>query len=63
LRDRVIVVFGKLGDDIPGVEEARDEAQHAETDVDETVCGTDAGLDPDSDGGKEDGDEAKEEIA
>lgn len=39
--------LGELGDDVPGVEEARDEAQAAEEDVDEGVGAADAALDPD----------------
>lgn len=35
----------------------------AEGDVDERVGGTDAPLDPHGDGGKEDGDEAEEDVA
>lgn len=39
--------LGVLGDDVPGVEEAGDEAEHAEEDVDEGVGGAETGLDPD----------------
>lgn len=39
--------LGELGDDVPGVEEARDEAEAAEEDVDERVGAADAALDPD----------------
>ncbi len=39
--------LGELGDDVPGVEEAGDEAQAAEEDVDDGVGAADAALDPD----------------
>lgn len=39
-------------DDVPGVQQTRDVAEHAEEDVDERVGGADAGFDPDGDGGK-----------
>lgn len=39
--------LGVLGDDVPGVEEAGEEAEHAEEDVDEGVGRAEAGLDPD----------------
>lgn len=39
--------LGVLGDDVPGVKEARDESEHAEEDVDEGVGGAETGLDPD----------------
>lgn len=51
----VVVGFGVEGDDVPGVQEAGDVAEGAEEDVDEAVGGADAGFDPDSDGGEEDG--------
>lgn len=38
--------LGVLGDDVPGVEEAGEEAEHAEEDVDEGVGGAETGLDP-----------------
>ena len=40
-------LLGIFGDDVPGVQQARDEAEHAEADVDEGVGGTDAAFDPD----------------
>ena len=43
----VVVVFGVFGYDVPGVEEAGDEAEAAEGDVDQAVGGADAGFDPD----------------
>lgn len=45
--DVVGLQLGVLGDDVPGVEEAWDETEHAEEDVDEGVGGAEAGLDPD----------------
>jgi hypothetical protein len=39
--------LGVLGDDVPGVEQAGDEAEDAEEDVAEGVGATDAALDPD----------------
>ncbi len=57
-----MIWLGELGDDVPGVEEAGDEAEHAETDVDEGVGAADAGLDPDGDGGEEDGEEAEKDV-
>lgn len=43
----VVVGVGVLEDYVPGVEEAREEAEAAERDVDEGVCAADAALDPD----------------
>lgn len=45
-----LVLVGGLGvlcDDVPGVEEAWEEAEEAEADVDEGVGATEAALDPD----------------
>jgi hypothetical protein len=39
--------LGVLGDDVPGVQEAGEEAEHAEEDVDEGVGGAEAGFNPD----------------
>lgn len=39
--------LGELGDDVPGVEKAGDEAEEAEEDVDEGVGAAEAALDPD----------------
>lgn len=39
--------LGVFGDDVPSVEEAGDEAEAAESNVDEGVGGADAGFDPD----------------
>jgi hypothetical protein len=50
-------------DDVPGVQEAGDVAEHAEEDVDDGVGGADATLDPDGQGGEEDGDDAKEDVS
>jgi len=47
LGKRVVVIFGEFGDDVPCVEESRDETQHAKADVDERVGGAYAALDPD----------------
>lgn len=44
-------MLGKLGDDVPGVEEAGQEAQRAEEDVDEGVGGAEAAFYPDCEGG------------
>jgi hypothetical protein len=43
----VAVVLGELGDDVPGVDEARDVAEDAEEDVDEGVTAAEAAFDPD----------------
>lgn len=53
---------GKLGDDVPGVQQAGEPAEYAEQDVDDRVGGADATFDPDSDWGEEDGDEAEEDV-
>lgn len=53
---------GKRGGNIPGVDQAGDEAQTAEREVDERVGGADAGFDPDCDLGEEDGEEGEEEV-
>jgi hypothetical protein len=42
----VLVRVGVLQDDVPGVEEAGQEAETAEGEVNEGVCATDAALDP-----------------
>lgn len=49
LGERLVLVgrLGVLGDDVPRVKQAGDEAEHAEEDVDEGVGATDATLDPD----------------
>lgn len=49
LGERLVLVgrLGVLGDDVPRVKQAGDEAEHAEEDVDEGVGATDAALDPD----------------
>lgn len=46
---RLVLVgrLGELGDDVPGVQQARDVAEEAEQDVDERVGAADAALDPD----------------
>jgi hypothetical protein len=38
----VIVALGVAGDDVPGVQEAREIAKHAQEDVDQGVGGTEA---------------------
>lgn len=59
----MFVGFRIEGDDIPGVKEAWNVAEGAEENVDEAVSCADAGFDPDGDGGKEDGEEAEEDVA
>lgn len=49
------VPIGRDGDDVPGVQQAGDEAEAAEGDVDEGVCGAEGALDPDRERGKDDG--------
>jgi len=46
----VVVAFRVAGNDVPGMEEAGEVAEHAEEDVDEGVSGADARFDPYSDG-------------
>ena len=58
----VIVGFGVEGNDVPGMQQAGNVAEGAEKDVDEAVSGTDAGFDPNGDGGEEDGEEAEEDV-
>lgn len=59
----VVVGFRVQRDDVPGVEEARDVSEGAKENVYEAVGGADAGFDPNGDGGKEDGEEAKKNVA
>lgn len=49
VRQRLVLVrrLGVFGDDVPGVQQARDVAEDAEEDVDEGVGAADAALDPD----------------
>ncbi len=48
LGERIVrLELGVLGDDVPGVEEAGEEAEHTEEDVDEGVGGAETGLNPD----------------
>ena len=42
----VVVTFGVAGDDVPGMEEAREVAEHAKQDVEEGVGGAEAGFYP-----------------
>ena len=51
-----------LGDNVPGVEQAGQVAEHAEEQVQQRVEGAEGALDPDGDGGEEDGDEGEEEV-
>jgi len=50
------------GDNVPGVDEAREVAKAAERDVDEGVGGAEACFDPYCDGWEEDGDKGKEDV-
>ena len=50
------------GDDVPGVQQAGDVAEHQEEDVDERVGGADARFDPDGDRGEEDGEDGEEAV-
>lgn len=48
LGERVIeILVGVFGDDVPGVDEAGEETEHAEEDVDEGVGGAETCLYPD----------------
>ena len=64
----LVIRFRVEGDDVPGVQQPRDVAEHAEEDVDEGVGGADAGFDPDwfcvltCYGVEEDGEEGKEAV-
>ena len=58
----VVVVVRGGGDDVPGVQEAGEEAEEAQGEVYEGVGGAEAALDPDGEGGEEDGDEAEEDV-
>ncbi len=42
----VVIALGIAGDDVPGVQQSRQVAEHAQQNVDERVTGADAGLDP-----------------
>lgn len=48
-RERLVLVWwlGVLGDDVPGVQQAGDQAENAEEDVDQGVCAADTAFDPD----------------
>lgn len=58
----VVRRLGELGDDVPRVDEARDEAEHAEEDVDDGISGADAALHPYRQGREENGQEAEEYV-
>lgn len=51
----VVVRFGILGDDVPCVQQAGEEAEHAEGDVDDGVGAAEAAFDPDYGYGEEGG--------
>jgi len=53
----------EFGDDVPGMEEAGDVAEHAEEDVDEGVDAAESTFDPDRQRGEENGQKAKEDIS
>jgi hypothetical protein len=60
-----LVLVGRLGvlcDDVPGVQEAGQEAEDSEADVDEGVGAADAALDPDGQGREENGEDAEEDV-
>jgi len=63
--DGLILVggLGELGDDVPSMEKAGDEAEEAEENVDERVGAADATLDPDRQRGKEDGKDAEKDVS
>jgi hypothetical protein len=64
LRQRLVLV-GRLGvsrNDIPGVEKARNITEDRQEDVDERVGAADTALDPDWQRGKENGQQAKEDV-
>lgn len=42
----VVVLIGKLGDDVPCVQKTRDETEDAKQDVDDGVSGADTALNP-----------------
>lgn len=46
----VVVVLGITGNDIPGMQQTREVAEAAQSDINEGVGGTDPGFDPDYDG-------------
>ncbi len=46
LSDGLVVVVRVLRDDVPGVEDAWEHAEHAQSDVDDRVGGADPDLDP-----------------
>ena len=55
--------FRVQGDDVPGVQEAWDEAEAAEQEVDDRVGGADADFHPHGDRGEEDGEQGEEDVA
>lgn len=67
VRNRAVAVVavirvGVLQNDVPGVQEAGQEAQTAERDVDEGVSGAETAFYPDSDGWEEDAEEHQEAV-
>jgi len=47
---------------VPSMYQPRHKPQTAQRDIDERVGGADAALDPNGDGGEEDGEEGEEEV-
>lgn len=64
LRQRLVLVqwLGELGDDIPGVEEAGEEAETAEKNVDDGVGAANPAFDPYGQRGEEDGQNTEEDV-
>jgi len=63
--DRLIFVHWVrvAGDDVPGMDKAREVAKAAEGDIDEGIGGTEADFDPNCDRREEDGDKSEEDVA
>ena len=59
---RFVVVVGRDRDDVPRMQEAREEAQDAQGDVDDRVCGTETTFDPDGQWWEDDGEDAKKSV-
>jgi len=62
LWDRIVVGVWELCDNVPSMEEARKETEHAEEDVYEGIGGADAAFNPNSNGREQDGDKAEEQV-
>lgn len=56
------VRFWEFGDYVPCVEETGNKSETAQEDIDERISGADASFDPDCKRGKENGNQAQEDV-